>query len=91
MIDTVETCRDILSGMLDIYMSTVGNRMNAIMKVLTIVGTIFIPLTFIASIYGMNLEHMPWLHERWAFPALMALMAGIALGMLASFKRRGWF
>jgi magnesium transporter len=91
VIDTVETFRDILSGMLDVYMSTVGNRMNAIMKVLTIVGTIFIPLTFIASIYGMNLEHMPLLHARWAFPGLLAVMAGIALGMLAIFKRRGWF
>ena len=91
VIDTVETFRDLLAGMLDIYMSTVSNRMNAIMKVLTIIATIFIPLTFIASVYGMNLEYIPWLHERWAFPALLGAMAAIGVGMLVGFKRKHWF
>ena len=69
IIDTVETLRDILSGLLDLYMSSISNRMNEVMKVLTIIATIFIPLTFVAGIYGMNFEYMPELHWRWSYPA----------------------
>lgn len=90
IIDTVETLRDILSGLLDLYMSSISNRMNEVMKVLTIIATIFIPLTFVAGIYGMNFEYMPELHWRWSYPLLwlgMILMAG---GMFIFFKRKQW-
>jgi magnesium transporter len=89
--DTIEGFRDLLAGMLDIYMSTLNNRMNAIMKVLTMIATIFIPLTFIVGIYGMNFDHMAELHWRWGYPLVLAVMAAIAAGMLAIFRRRGWF
>ncbi|MBN1433963.1 magnesium/cobalt transporter CorA [Candidatus Fermentibacterales bacterium] len=88
--DTVETLRDIVSGMLDTYLSSVSNRMNQVMKVLTIIATIFIPLTFLAGIYGMNFHHMPELGQRWAYPAVLGLMAVTALCMLCYFRRRKW-
>ena len=71
VLDTVETYRDILAGMLDIYLSSVSNRMNEVMKVLTVIATIFIPLTFIAGIYGMNFEHMPELKWRYGYLLLL--------------------
>ncbi len=77
-------------GLLDIYLSSVGNRTNEVMKVLTIMASIFIPLTFIAGIYGMNFEYMPELHHRGAYPAVLSLMGLVALGMVAGFYRRGW-
>jgi magnesium transporter len=79
-----------LSGMLDIYLSSVSNRMNEIMKVLTIIATIFIPLTFIAGIYGMNFDFMPELNWRWGYFAVLALMAGIGVFMLIYFRRKKW-
>jgi magnesium transporter len=90
VIDTIETFRDMLSGMLDIYLSSVSNRLNAVMKVLTIIATIFIPLTFIAGVYGMNFEFMPELHWRWGYPAIMALMFTAGVGMLIWFRRKRW-
>jgi len=90
VIDTVETLREVLSGALDLYMSGVSNRMNEVMKVLTIIATIFIPLSFFAGLYGMNFEYMPELGIRWAYPALLTFMAGIAVAMLWYFRRRGW-
>lgn len=90
IIDTVESSRDMLSGMLDIYLSSISNRMNEIMKFLTIIGTIFIPLTFIVGVYGMNFEFMPELKWRWGYFALWAVMAGIAVFMLFYFKRKKW-
>ena len=90
VIDTVETMRDLLSGAMDLYMTGVSNRMNEVMKVLTIIATIFIPLSFFAGLYGMNFEYMPELAFRWAYPTLLAVMAAIALGMLWLFRRRGW-
>lgn len=90
IMDTVETFRDLISGMLDIYLSSIGNRMNAIMKVLTIIATIFMPLTFIAGVYGMNFTHMPELEWIWGYPAVLASMAVLALIMLAYFRRRHW-
>ena len=68
VIDTVEIYREMVSGLLDLYHSSVSNRMNEVMKVLTIIATIFIPLTFIAGVYGMNFEYMPELHWRWGYP-----------------------
>jgi magnesium transporter len=90
VIDTVETLREVLSGALDLYMSGVSNRMNEVMKVLTIIATIFIPLSFFAGLYGMNFEYMPELGVRWAYPALIAFMAAIAGGMLLYFRKKNW-
>ncbi len=91
VIDTVETYRDIAAGMLDTYLTSVNNRMSEVMKVLTIIATIFIPLTFIAGVYGMNFEHMPELPQPWAYPAVLGVMAAVALCMLYYFRRKGWF
>jgi magnesium transporter len=88
--DSIETYRDILSGILDIYLSSVSNRLNEVMKVLTIIATIFIPLTFIAGVYGMNFEYMPELKWKWAYHACLLGMTLIALLMLLFFKRKGW-
>ncbi len=90
IIDTIESFRDIMTGLLDIYLSTISNRMNEIMKMLTIIATIFIPLTFIAGIYGMNFEYMPELKWHWAYPALWGVFIAIFLGMLAWFKHKKW-
>ncbi len=90
VIDAIETSRDMLSGMLDIYLSSMSNRMNEIMKFLTIIGTIFIPLTFIVGVYGMNFEHMPELKWRWGYFVLWAVMSGIAVFMLLYFKKKKW-
>jgi magnesium transporter len=88
--DSIETYRDILSGILDIYLSSISNRLNEVMKVLTIIATIFIPLTFIAGVYGMNFKYMPELEYHWGFHACLLGMALIAGGMLVFFKKRGW-
>ena len=90
VIDTVETLRDMIGGMLDIYLSSVSNRMNEVMKVLTIIATIFIPLTFIAGIYGMNFEHMPELRVPWAYPAVWGVMCAVGILMLIYFRRKRW-
>jgi len=90
VIDTTETLREVLSGAMDLYLSGVSNRMNEVMKVLTIIATIFIPLGFFAGLYGMNFEYMPELGIRWAYPALLTFMAVVSGGMLIAFKRKGW-
>ncbi len=90
VIDTLETLRDIVSGMLDIYLSSVSNRMNEVMKVLTVVSTMFIPLTFIAGIYGMNFQYMPELQWRSSYPLLWLVMLSIVVLMAAHFRRKGW-
>jgi magnesium transporter len=90
VIDTVETLREVLSGAMDLYMSGVSNRMNEVMKVLTIIATIFIPLSFFAGLYGMNFDYMPELHVRWAYPVLLGGMATVAGGMLRYFHKKGW-
>jgi magnesium transporter len=90
VIDTVESFRDMVSGMLDIYLSSISNRMNAVMKVLTIIATIFIPLTFVAGVYGMNFKHMPELEWRWGYAVVWLVMAVTAAIMLFFFKRRKW-
>jgi magnesium transporter len=91
VIDTIESFRDVLSGLLDIYLSTVSNKMNEVMKVLTVIATIFIPLTFIAGIDGMNFQHMPELEWRWAYPALWGVLIAIFLAMFFWFKKKKWF
>jgi magnesium transporter len=90
VIDTVETLREVLSSTLDLYMSGVSNKMNEVMKVLTIIATIFIPLSFFAGLYGMNFDYMPELHVRWAYPTLLGAMALVAGGMLWYFRKSGW-
>ena len=90
VIDTIESLRDMTSGMLDIYLSSVSNRMNEVMKVLTIIATIFIPLTFISGIYGMNFRHMPELEWSWGYFAVLSGMAIIGILMLIYFKRKRW-
>jgi len=83
--------RDILTSMMDMYLNSVSNRMNEVMKVLTIIATIFIPLTFIVGVYGMNIDHMPELHWRWFYPVLWVIMIAIAVGMMVFFKRKKWW
>jgi len=90
VIDTIETFRDMLSGMLDIYLSSISNRMNAVMKVLTIIATIFIPLTFIVGIYGMNFRFMPELEWHWGYPVVLLGMAVIVGLMLFYFRKKDW-
>ena len=96
VIDTIETSRDMISGMLDIYLSSISNRMNEVMKVLTIIATIFIPITFIAGIYGMNFNpeasrlNMPELNWRYGYIFAWSMMLLMVLSMIIYFKRKKW-
>lgn len=96
LIDIVETYREIANGLLDVYISSVSAKLNEVMKVLTIIATIFIPLGFVASLYGMNFDteispwNMPELHWRYGYPAVLAVMTAVGCGMLVYFWRRGW-
>ena len=90
IIDTVETYRDIITGLLDLYLSSISNRMNEIMKVLTIMSTLFIPLTFLVGVYGMNFDYLPELHWRWGYFALWGVMLSSVAGMFVFFRRKGW-
>jgi len=89
-IDTVETYRDILSGLLDIYLSSVSNRLNEVMKVLTIIATIFMPLTFLAGLYGMNFKYMPELDWHYGYFAVVVFMVLLVGCMVLYFKKRKW-
>jgi len=88
--DAVETNREALSGLLDIYLSNVSNKINAVMKVLTIIATIFIPLSFFAGVYGMNFKGMPEYEWKYGYPVFWGAMAAIVLGMVVYFKRKRW-
>lgn len=90
IIDTVETYRDLLSGMMDIYLSTNANKMNEVMKVLTIMSSIFIPVTFIAGVYGMNFDYMPELRSPYGYAAVWVVMLSIMGGLVIFFKRKKW-
>jgi len=96
VIDMIETYRDLASSMLEVYLSSISNRMNEVMKVLTIISTIFIPLSFIAGVYGMNFNpqsspfNMPELNWFWGYPAALSIMAATALLLLYFFRRKGW-
>lgn len=90
IIDTVDTFRDMLSGMLDIYLSSASMRLNEVMKVLTVIATIFMPLTFLAGVYGMNFKHMPELEWTWGYFGLWGIMLTIAILMLMFFRRKKW-
>lgn len=97
VMDMVETYRELASGLMDVYLSSVGNKMNEIMKLLTVISSIFIPLTFIAGVYGMNFNteksplNMPELNWYWGYPLCLSSMAAIAGGLVFFFWRRGWF
>ncbi len=88
--DTVETLRDLIGGQLDLYLSSISNRMNEVMKVLTIMATIFIPLTFVAGIYGMNFEFMPELKWKWSYPVFWLVILAMGGVMFAFFKKKRW-
>ena len=88
--DSIDSQRDMLSGIMDLYVSGVSNRMNEVMKVLTIIATIFIPLTFIAGIYGMNFDYMPELHWKYAYFVTLFVMVVIAVAMIFYFKKKKW-
>ncbi len=88
--DSIESYREMATSLLEIHLSTLNNRMNEVMKMLTIIATIFIPLSFVAGIYGMNFSRMPELQWPWGYPAVLALMAAIAGLMLFHFRRRRW-
>jgi magnesium transporter len=90
IIEIIETYREIASDLTETYMSSVSNRMNEIMKVLTIIGTIFIPLTFLAGVYGMNFHFLPELELKWAYPAFWLVCLLLIIGMLLLFRRRNW-
>ena len=90
VVDLAESYRDLISGSLEAYLSVVSNRMNEIMKVLTIFSAIMLPLTFIAGVYGMNFDNMPELHSRYGYYGTLAVMGVVAVGMLIFFWRRGW-
>jgi magnesium transporter len=90
VLDTIESLREMTVGVMDIYLSSVSNRTNEVMRTLTVMASLFIPLTFIAGVYGMNFDHMPELHWRWGYTAAWGLMVAMASGLLAWFARRGW-
>lgn len=88
--EVAEMYREMVTGLMNLYLSSVANRTNEVMKVLTIMASIFIPLTFLAGIYGMNFDHMPELHVWWAYPIIWFTMIAVAAGMLVYFRRLGW-
>ncbi|KUK14221.1 MAG: magnesium/cobalt transporter CorA [Synergistetes bacterium] len=90
VIEIIESLRETTGGLLDVYLSSVSNKMNEVMKVLTIIATIFMPITFIAGIYGMNFEYMPELKWRWGYPVVLIAMLIISLGMIIYFRRKKW-
>jgi magnesium transporter len=96
ILDIIETYRDIANGLADLYLSSVSNRTNEVMRVLTVISSIFIPLTFIAGLYGMNFDpssspfNMPELHWFWGYPAVICVMVGIGGGLALFFKKKGW-
>lgn len=90
VIDSLETYKDLTSSLLDVHMNTMNTRMNEVMKLLTIITTIFIPLSFIAGIYGMNFQFMPELHSKWGYPGVLIFMALVSAGMIYYFKRKKW-
>lgn len=90
VIESLESLRDLTSGLRDTYLTSISNRMNEVMKVLTIIATIFIPLTFVAGVYGMNFEYMPELKWPWAYPAVWMVMVAVGIGMTSYFRRKKW-
>jgi magnesium transporter len=90
VLDTMENFREMIAGMFDIYLSSISNKLNEVMKVLTIIATTFIPLTFLAGVYGMNFRYMPELDWRWGYPVIWAVMLAILIVMVGYFRRKRW-
>ncbi len=90
LVDMADTLREIISDLTNLYLSAISNRLNEIMKVLTIISTIFIPMTFLAGVYGMNFQNMPELSLRWGYPAVLLAMVGIGVVMLIYFRKKRW-
>jgi len=90
VLDTLETLREMSIGVMDVYLSSVGNRTNEVMKTLTVMASLFIPMTFVAGVYGMNFDNMPELHWRWGYPGVWGVMLAMAAGLMGWFARRGW-
>ncbi|MDW7733087.1 MAG: magnesium/cobalt transporter CorA [Methanolobus sp.] len=90
VVESIETYRDIITGVMDLYLSSVSNKMNEVMKTLTIIATIFIPLTFVAGIYGMNFEYMPELRWRWGYPAVWIVIISTSTAMFIYFRNKKW-
>jgi magnesium transporter len=88
--EAMESYRDLIAGMLDIYLSSVSNKMNETMKILTVFASIFIPLTFIAGVYGMNFKYMPELEWRWGYPMLWGVFISVSVFLLRFFKNKKW-
>jgi magnesium transporter len=88
-LDTIETYRDMVLGLIDLYLSSASHRMNEVMKTLTVVATLFIPLTFLAGVYGMNFKYMPELASRWGYPMFWLAALGLVTGLLFWFRHRG--
>jgi len=91
IVQNLESFRDTITGLMELYASTISNRLNAVMKTLTVIGSIFIPLTFLAGVYGMNFKYMPELEYLWGYPLALLGMLGIAVGMFLYMKSRKWF
>ncbi|MFI3138030.1 MAG: magnesium/cobalt transporter CorA [Methylococcaceae bacterium] len=90
IIEAMESYRDLTTGMLDIYLSSISNKMNETMKFLTVYSSIFIPLTFVAGVYGMNFDFMPELHWQWAYPALWVIFISVTVSLLHYFRKKNW-
>jgi magnesium transporter len=90
VLDLVEAFREMAVSLMEVHLSSISNRLNEVMRVLTVISTIFIPLTFLVGVYGMNFDYMPELRWRWAYPALWVAMIALAAVMFAVFRRRGW-
>jgi len=90
VVDTLENYREMSSALLEVYLTNVSNRTNEVMKVLTVIATLFIPITFLAGVYGMNFDYMPELKWRWGYPAVWVVMIAMGAGMLGYFKSRKW-
>ena len=91
IIDLLESYRDAIRNVMELYVSSLSMRTNEVMRVLTIISTIFIPLTFLVGVYGMNFEHMPELHWQYGYICLWVVMIALSTSMLAFFKRKKWF
>jgi magnesium transporter len=90
ILDLVEAFREMAVSLMEVHLSSISNRLNEVMRVLTVISTIFIPLTFLVGVYGMNFDYMPELRWRWAYPALWVSMIGLGAWMFSVFRRRGW-